>query len=54
VRGWRWSYGRGTERESEGACHFAGEHRSIDFQGYLNGAAETGMRAADEVMTALR
>jgi monoamine oxidase len=47
----------GVEREPEGRglnCHFAGEHTSIDFQGYLNGAVETGERAADEVIAALR
>ena len=47
----------GVERESEGRalnCHFAGEHTSIDFQGYLNGAVETGQRAANEVIAALR
>jgi monoamine oxidase len=47
----------GVEREREGRalnCHFAGEHTSIDFQGYLNGAVETGQRAATEVISALR
>jgi monoamine oxidase len=44
----------GVEREVEGACHFCGEHTSIDFQGYLNGAVETGERAAGEVIAALR
>jgi monoamine oxidase len=44
----------GVENEVEGACHFCGEHTSIDFQGYLNGAVETGERAADEVVDALR
>ena len=46
----------GVEREREGRaqnCHFAGEHTSIDFQGYLNGAVETGIRAADEVLRQL-
>jgi monoamine oxidase len=43
----------GREREIEGACHFCGEHTSIDFQGYLNGAVETGYRAAAEVIDAL-
>jgi monoamine oxidase len=46
----------GVEREREGRalnCHFAGEHTSVDFQGYLNGAVETGERAADEVIAAL-
>jgi monoamine oxidase len=42
----------GVEREPEGNCHFAGEHTSIDFQGYLNGAVETGQRAAQELLTA--
>jgi monoamine oxidase len=44
----------GAEGEVEGACHFAGEHTSIDFQGYLNGAVDTGARAAGEVIAALR
>jgi monoamine oxidase len=43
----------GSEREIEGAVHFCGEHTSIDFQGYLNGAVETGERAANEVRDAL-
>jgi monoamine oxidase len=43
----------GAERLQDGACHFAGEHTSIDFQGYLNGAVESGERAADEVVAAL-
>src|SRR5574341_1189017 len=41
----------GVEREIEGNCHFCGEHTSIDFQGYLNGAVETGERAASEVLS---
>ena len=47
----------GVERETEGRrdrCHFAGEHTSIDFQGYLNGAVETGERAAAEVLAAYK
>lgn len=44
----------GAEKEISGACHFCGEHTSQDFQGYLNGAVETGERAADEVLAALR
>jgi monoamine oxidase len=43
----------GAERLQEGAVHFAGEHTSIDFQGYLNGAVETGQRAAGEVLSAV-
>jgi monoamine oxidase len=45
----------GVEREIEGgSCHFAGEHTSVDFQGYLNGAVETGERAAAEITAALK
>jgi len=40
----------GIERERQGNCHFAGEHTSIDFQGYLNGAVESGERAANEIL----
>jgi monoamine oxidase len=43
----------GVEGEQEGNCHFAGEHTSIDSQGYLNGAVETGERAANEVLVDL-
>ncbi|MBI5106270.1 MAG: FAD-dependent oxidoreductase [Solirubrobacterales bacterium] len=44
----------GAEREASGTCHFAGEHTSVDFQGYLNGAVESGERAASEVLAALK
>jgi len=44
----------GAEYEASGNCHFAGEHTSIDFQGYLNGAVETGQRAAGDVLAALK
>ena len=37
-----------------GACHFAGEHTSVDFQGYLNGAVESGERAASEILGDLK
>jgi monoamine oxidase len=40
----------GMESRRQGNCHFAGEHTSQDFQGYLNGAVETGERAAGEVI----
>ena len=42
----------GVEGKREGNCHFAGEHTSIDFEGYLNGAVETGERAAQELLSA--
>jgi monoamine oxidase len=44
----------GAEREQSFDCHFAGEHTSIDFQGYLNGGVETGQRAATEILDDLR
>jgi monoamine oxidase len=44
----------GAEKEAVGSCHFAGEHTSQDFQGYLNGAVESGNRAATEVLAALK
>ena len=44
----------GVEGERSGNCHFAGEHTSVDFQGYLNGAVETGERAVAEILGDLR
>ena len=44
----------GMEARRQGNCLFAGEHTSIDFQGYLNGAVETGQRAAAEVLADLK
>lgn len=43
----------GMERKQQGNCHFCGEHTSIDFQGYLNGAVETGERVVGEILTDL-
>ena len=53
-----WKVGQYTsfasiEGRQEGNAHFCGEHTSIDFQGYLNGAVETGERAAGEVIADL-
>jgi monoamine oxidase len=44
----------GMEKVRQGNCHFAGEHTSQDFQGYLNGAVETGERAAGEILEDLK
>jgi monoamine oxidase len=44
----------GAEGERSGNCHFAGEHTSIDFQGYLNGGVESGERAASEILADLK
>jgi monoamine oxidase len=43
----------GAEGRREGAIHFAGEHTSLDQQGYMEGGAVTGLRAAHEVLRAL-
>jgi len=43
----------GIEGVQEGNAHFCGEHTSIDSQGYLNGATETGERAAGEIISDL-
>jgi monoamine oxidase len=37
----------------EGRVHFAGEHTSTNWQGYMNGGVESGQRAAREVAAAL-
>jgi monoamine oxidase len=52
---WRVGQARfgGLEGEAEGRYHFCGEHTSVDAQGYMEGAAETGLRAAQEVLSAL-
>lgn len=39
----------GLERLRQGNCHFAGEHCSINFQGFMEGGAEEGARAAREI-----
>jgi monoamine oxidase len=44
----------GSEYERSGNCHFCGEHTSIDSQGYLNGAVETGQRAAADILADLK
>jgi monoamine oxidase len=44
----------GMESAIQGTCHFAGEHTSQDFQGYLNGAVDTGQRVASEILAAYK
>jgi len=34
-----------------GKCHFGGEHCSTNFQGFMEGGAEEGARAANEILT---
>jgi monoamine oxidase len=40
----------GVEKLRRGKVHFCGEHTSQDFQGYLNGAVETGERVVNEIL----
>jgi monoamine oxidase len=44
----------GYEGAAQGRIHFAGEHCSQDFQGYMEGGASEGARAAGEVLAALK
>lgn len=43
----------GDEFTPCGRVHFAGEHTATDSQGYMNGAAQTGRRAATQVLRTL-
>jgi monoamine oxidase len=36
---------------TSGKCHFAGEHCSQDFQGFMEGGAAEGLRAANEILS---
>ncbi|HEX8996811.1 MAG TPA: NAD(P)/FAD-dependent oxidoreductase [Ktedonobacterales bacterium] len=40
----------GYELARQGRIHFAGEHCSINFQGFMEGGAEEGNRAANEIL----
>jgi monoamine oxidase len=44
----------GYEKMRQGNIHFAGEHCSINFQGYMEGGAQEGIRAANEVLGDLK
>jgi monoamine oxidase len=41
----------GAESERSANCHFAGEHCSILFQGFMEGGAQEGARAAEEILS---
>lgn len=43
----------GVEKEPSGQCHFAGEHCSTDFQGFMEGGAQEGARAAKAIIDSL-
>jgi monoamine oxidase len=40
----------GYEGARQGNIHFAGEHCSINFQGFMEGGASEGVRAANEIL----
>ena len=44
----------GYEGVRQGNIHFAGEHCSTSFQGFMEGGASEGVRAANEILTDLR
>jgi len=46
----QWTTIAGAEGRPVGNLFFAGEHCSYDFQGYMNGAAETGRTAAEAIL----
>jgi monoamine oxidase len=41
----------GVQGRRHGNLHFAGEHTSVDFQGYMEGALRSGYRCAAEIST---
>ena len=43
----------GYEKKRQGNVFFAGEHCSQDFQGFMEGGASEGVRAANEILTAI-
>jgi monoamine oxidase len=45
----QWSTLAGWEAVPVGNIYFAGEHVSRDFQGYMNGGAQTGRVAAGKI-----
>ena len=44
----------GYEGIRQGNIHFAGEHCSINFQGFMEGGAQEGQRAANEILGDLK
>lgn len=49
----QWTTLAGAEGMPVGRLHFAGEHTSLDAQGYMEGGCESGDRVAAEVLAAL-
>lgn len=49
---WTWIFAAAAAAELDGRLHFAGEHTSEDFCGFMNGGVESGERAAKELLEA--
>jgi monoamine oxidase len=50
----QWTGLRGEEARPVGNLFFAGEHCSLEYQGYMNGGAETGRLAAEAVLAKIK
>jgi monoamine oxidase len=50
----QWTTIHGAEIKSIGNLFFAGEHCSSEFQGFMNGAAETGKQAAKDILALVK
>jgi monoamine oxidase len=46
-------FANGQQAEPMGRIHFAGEQCSSNFQGFMEGGAEEGQRAANEILALL-
>ncbi len=46
----QWTGIRGAEGKTVGRLYFAGEHTSLDWQGYMNGGAESGRTTAEALI----
>ena len=44
----------GHEARAQGGVHFAGEHTSVEYQGFMEGGARSGLRAAGEILADYR
>jgi monoamine oxidase len=50
----QWTAFRGAEGERAGNVHFAGEHCSLEAQGFMEGGCETGEAVAREILADLK
>lgn len=50
----QWSTFGGVEAEPVGKIFFAGEHCDIEFQGYMNGGARSGRKAAESLAAVVK